>query len=222
MSIVNFKFDREKDAFNYWRIAKNKSKIMPLEKIELPEKIIEITKNKEFNECKEEITRFLNKRYNARMIKISVECFQKAWDSIEQEYFKRLEKVTKNKIYVNKITAYLTTLEICPYNLKENWFMVNFFSVLPRVCVTSGHEIMHLHFHHHHWEEIEKEIGYEKTWDLKESLTALLNLEFQDLWGLEDNGHPNHKELRNFIKIQWNKYKDFDILLKECIKYLKK
>ena len=58
---------------------------------------------------------------------------------------------------------------------------------------------MHFHFFEHYWDGIEKQIGINKTDDLKESLTVLLNLEFKDLWFKFDQGYPNHQELRKFI-----------------------
>src|SRR3989338_5251628 len=52
--------------------------------------------------------------------------------------------------------------------------MVSFFSNIPRAMVIIGHELFHIHFHIYFWDEIEKEIGYSKTDDLKEALTVLL------------------------------------------------
>ena len=64
---------------------------------------------------------------------------------------------------------------------------------------------MHLYFHKFYWDDVEEQIGKEKTGNLKESLTILLNLEFKDLWFDTDYGYKEHKELRNFIEKQWRK-----------------
>ena len=80
---------------------------------------------------------------------------------------------------------------------------------------------MHLYFHKFYWNKIETEIGKEKTGDLKEALTILLNLEFKDLWFVEDLGYESHKELRNFIMEKWKEEKDFETLLDKCVEYLK-
>ena len=80
---------------------------------------------------------------------------------------------------------------------------------------------MHLQFHNTYWKEVEEKIGNRKTSDLKEALTVLLNLEFKDLWFVQDMGYDMHKELRDFISKQWKKKKDFNILLDKCIKHLK-
>jgi hypothetical protein len=99
---------------------------------------------------------------------------------------------------------------------------VNFFGGISNALHTSGHEIMHIHFHNSkHWEVCEKELGWNKTMDLKEALTVLLNLEFYDLWIIPDGGYPNHVELRRYIAQQWKKEKDFDKLIDSSIRWIK-
>ena len=80
---------------------------------------------------------------------------------------------------------------------------------------------MHIQFHNTYWPKIEKQIGKEKTADLKEALTILLNLEFKDLWFVRDEGYEIHQELRKFIEKEWKENPDFDILMKKCVEYLK-
>ena len=65
-----------------------------------------------------------------------------------------------------------------------------------------------------------KEDSFE-TEDLKEALTILLNLEFNDLWFIKEIGYESHEKLREFIKNQWMKNKNFDVLLNKCVVYLK-
>ncbi len=80
---------------------------------------------------------------------------------------------------------------------------------------------MHLYFHKFYWDSVEKKLGKEKTSDLKEALTVLLNLEFKDLWFVEDKGYESHKELRNFIMEKWKEEKDFEKLLEKCVEYIR-
>jgi hypothetical protein len=80
---------------------------------------------------------------------------------------------------------------------------------------------MHLH-NTDWWDKVEKKLGNKKTHDLKEALTELLNLEFKDLWIVDDRSYPNHIQLREFIKKEWMKEKDFDKLTEDCIKWIKK
>ncbi len=132
-----------------------------------------------------------------------------------------MDKLMKKR-FGGEVSAYLTTVGICPYDPDEPSFMFSLFYSLPNCLQTCGHEIMHLYFHKFYWDKIEKEVGEEKTADLKEASTILLNLEFKDLWFAEDRGYESHKELRQFIAEEWKKEKDFEKLLDKCVKYLKK
>ena len=221
MPKVKFKFDREKDLFNIWETC-NKDSSWYDHKKNISSTFLEICEGKEFNECKKELEDYRSKMHNSKLIEIFAKALQEAWNKINDEFFKRLEKITKKPIYTNEFVAYVTTVTRCPYNEKENWFMISFFKDILNALVTAGHEIMHLQFHNTYWDEIEKQIGKEKTADLKEALTVLLNLEFKDLWFVEDRGYDVHKELRAFIAEEWRRDKDFEILLKKCVDYLSK
>jgi len=127
----------------------------------------------------------------------------------------------KNK-YDKEIIAYLTTSGICPYDPKEPSFMFSFAYSFPSCFRACGHEIMHLYFHEFYWGLVEDKIGKDKTGDLKEALSVLLNEEFKDLWFDTDYGYEPHKKLREFIVKEWKKEPDFDVLLNKCVAYLKK
>ena len=220
MSKVIFKFDKEKDLFNIWGTC-NKDSSWYNHKKNISYKFLEICEGKEFNECKKELENYRIKMHNSGMMEVFVEAMQKAWDKINNEFFKRLEKITKRKFEFEKITAYITTVMRCPYNYKEPYFMFSFFRDLASALNTCGHELLHIQFHNTYWNDVEAQIGKEKTADLKEALTVLLNLEFKDLWFVEDRGYDVHKELRELISKEWEKEKDFEKLLDKCIQYLK-
>ncbi len=219
MPIVKFSFDKNKDLWNNWQICNNKSKWKDFSK-NASKELIDITKEKTFEQCKNKIEEYLFPIHNSEIIQIFIDSLTKTWEKIEEEYFKRLTNITKKPIPYKNIICYVTTVGRCPYNEKEGWFMVNFFSSIPSALQTIGHEIMHLQFHKYFWENIEKQIGKEKTADLKEALTVLLNLEFRDLWFVEDKGYKPHKELRDFISKEWKKEKNFENLLKKSINYI--
>ncbi|MEK6951931.1 MAG: hypothetical protein AABX29_02845 [Nanoarchaeota archaeon] len=222
MSSVTFKFDKNKDLFNIWETVNSNNSFGTDFKKNLSSRLIEISKGRSFEDCKKELEEAMKKVHDSPIIKLYIKNINSMWEIIEKEYFKRIEKVMKKPIYIKKFTGYLTTAGKCPYNLKENWFMINLFSSDLGALMTTGHELMHLQFHHYYWNNFEKEVGKEKTADLKEALTVLLNLEFKDLWFIEDPGYEKHKDLRNFVSDEWKKEKDFDLLLKKCINYLKK
>ena len=217
MPKILFKFDKERDLRNHWDKANKKN---PWKEFKVNLKVKEICFNRKFEECRDELKNNFEKLHNSKIIDIYLESIESAWSIIEIDFFKRMDKLMK-KNYSQNITAYVTTLGTCPYDPNEPSFMVSLFHSLPDSLKTCGHEIMHLYFHKYYWDKVEKEIGKEKTADLKEALTVLLNLEFKDLWFSTDNGYEIHQELRQFIEQEWKKKPDFDILLDRCIKYLK-
>jgi len=220
MPSVQFIFDKEKDLYNIWRTANPQIDDRDFSDV-LPKEILKITKGKEFAKCRLDIEKFYIKTYNHQFLNVFLETVRKFWSFIEKDYFTRLSDITKKPVYTEKFTAYLTTIFKCPYDYKENWFMFNFFSSIFDILKTCGHEIMHLQFHHYFWNDIEKQIGKDKTDTLKEALTVLLNLEFRDLWFSTDRGYSEHKELREFIVKTWEEKKDFQLLLDKCVNYLK-
>lgn len=222
MQKVIFKFDKEKDLWNIWDTV---NYISPWEGKKLNKIPIldEICKGKKFKECKEEIKKFCKPMHNSPLLPLIIESFQKAWNKINDKYFKILEKITGKPMPFNKITGYLTTQMRCPYDPKEPSFMVSMFANIPSALNICAHELMHIHFHNTDWPKIEKQIGREKTANLKEALTVLLNLEFRDLLILKDKGKDSkdQQKLRIFIEKQWKKEPDFDILLEKCVDYIK-
>ena len=174
---------------------------------------------KKFEECKEELSAHLSKLQESNLIQREINSLEKSWREIEEDFFNRMDNLMK-KTFNKNIIAYLTTLGVCPYDPDEPSFMFSLFYSLPHQLQTCGHEIMHLYFHKFYWDKIESQIGKEKTGDLKEALSVLLNLEFKDLWFAKDYGYDPHRKLREFISIEWKKEKDFEKLLKKCIKYI--
>ncbi|MDO8516634.1 MAG: hypothetical protein Q7S33_00770 [Nanoarchaeota archaeon] len=220
MTKVNFKFDKEKDLYNIWETCNSKSNWYNF-KQNVTSNVLKICGGKEFEDCKNELENIAEKIYKSSLINIFVESVNKSWEGINNEYFNRLEKIMKKPICSKDFTAYLTTAGRCPYDPEEKTFFFSFFNSLPNAMNTTGHEIMHLQFHEYYWQDTEKQLGKEKTADLKEALTVLLNLEFNDLWFAKDIGYEPHKELRKFIANEWKKEKDFDVLIEKCVDYLK-
>ncbi len=217
MTKVEFKFDKKRDLWNYWDKSNGDNSITSFN---ISQKVLEICKDKTFEDCRDELSKYLSEIHNSKLIKLNLQSVQKAWKNIEREFFERMNNIMG--IYEEeRITAYLTTLGICPYDPNEPSFMFSFLYSLPKSLQTCGHEIMHLYFHNLYWESVESKIGNKKTWDLKEALTVILNFEFKDLWFIEDKGYEPHKKLRKFISDEWKKNKDFRILIEKCVEHLK-
>jgi hypothetical protein len=217
MPKVIFKFDKQKDLWNNWDKSNNNSFG---QEYKMPDTIKKICQGKTFEEAKPALKKSLQKIHSSFLIKLQIQSVKKAWQKIEKEYFKRMDKIMKHKYNKNCI-AYLTTCRYSPYNTNGDWFMFGFFYSIPAAMQNCGHEIMHFYFHKFYWDNVKKEIGEEKTWHLKEALTELLNLEFRDLWFARDESKEGHQELRKFIAEEWKKEKDFNVLITKCIKKLK-
>ena len=67
------------------------------------------------------------------------------------------------------------------------------------------HELWHFYTWYGLGTDQERKLGRQKYNDLKESLTVLLNVECNDLMpaGIQDNGYPQHQELRAMILDFW-------------------
>ena len=217
MPKVIFQLDKEKDLWNNWHKSNWESDWI---KFQINSKIREICEGRELGNCKEELSDYLSNLHNSKIIEINLKSVESAWGAIEKEFFKRMDKMMKNK-FNDDIFAYLTTGGICPYDPNEQSFMFSLFYSLPKALQTCGHEIMHLYFHKFYWRFVERRIGKEKTSNLKEALTILLNLEFKDLWFVEDKGYESHQKLRIFIEEEWKKENDFDVLIRKCVEFFK-
>ena len=218
-------FDKEKDLKNIWDACNAKPSYGHNWKGSISKNISKICKGKKYEKCKDELEKKMISLYNNPLIKLTAKSFDSGWSNISDKYFRRLEKITKRKISLKKVEAYLTTAARCPYspNKKIPYFYINFFSSIPNALHTMGHELMHIHLHNTNWwEYVENKIGNDKTHDLKEALTQLLNLEFRDLWLVQEKGYPNHKLLRNYISKKWKERKDFNKLTDDCINWIKR
>lgn len=223
MPKVAFKFDREKDIFNIWDTCNFKSNWTNDFKKGIPEPILKLCEGKKFEEVRDKLRKYQEKIHSSALIPVVEESYNKAWSKIEDGFFARLKKIMKNPICFDNVKGYLTIIGRCPYNYdkKDPFFYVNLFNGIHSAMKTSAHEIMHIQFHNTYWPKVEKQIGKEKTGDLKEALTVLLNLEFKDLFIVSDTGYSVHQKLREFISEQWKENPDFDVLMDKCVEWLK-
>lgn len=222
---IKILFDKERDLKNIWDNCNSKMSYGQKEIKGVSENIIKICQGKKYETCKPELEKVMKSTYKSPFIPLTIDSLTKGWVKVSKEYFKRLEKITGRKFQEREVIAYITTTGRCPYspNQKIPYFFVNFFSNLPHSMKTMGHELMHIHLHNTDWwDKVKSEIGYDKTHDLKEALTEILNLEFRDLWLVKDEGYPNHQQLRRYIAERWKKNKYFNKLTKECIVWIKK
>jgi len=223
---LKFGFDKERDLQNIWGTCNGGSTWYDFSK-RMPEEVVGFCKGKSFKEAKPKILAYYKDAYDSKFIPVFLNSIENAWMIVENEFYKRLKNITGKDFVKKEVVVYLTFATRCPYNYdggnnNGDWFMVSFWSDLYDAVSTIAHELMHFHFFDNYAEEVVEEIGEEKMEDLKESLTVFLNLEFRGLWMSFDRGYDVHQDLRKFISDEWEKEKDFDLLLKKCVEYLKK
>ena len=136
--------------------------------------------------------------------------YQKDWNDISDKYQKIAEKIFGLSL-PKDITAYLTINSRCPYKIAENYFYVSIQNSL-HMRKIAMHELWHFYTWYKFGIKWEDKIGKEKYNNIKESLTALLNIECKYLLpeGISDLGYPQHKDLREKILRLWSETKDID------------
>ena len=105
------------------------------------------------------------------------------------------------------ITVYLTTSDKCGYSIENNYFFIGTETKCPKLT------IMHELFHFYTWYLLrddlrEKNINKKTYYDIKESLTEILNMEFSDLLDCTDKGYLQHEKLRVLVRNHWLDAKD--------------
>jgi len=231
MNKVNFKYDLEKDAWSWVLIAKDKNlwgfswrdQIAHISD-ELLEKIEKASFSSASKIVEEYIKNDPGKEYKDKVMFLEMQALEKSWKLVEKEYFKVLAEITQKPIFFDKFDCYFTKGLMCPYNDKENWFMVSMWHSIPFSITTICHEIMHLQFLHYYKNYLKKQgLKKEQIEDLKESLTFLLNEpEFENIILSDDNGYPNHQKLRKKLQKIWQNEKDFQKFLDLAIIEVKK
>lgn len=221
MSKVIFTFDKEKDLFNLWELCNNKNPWENKDKLLLDFSLEKRWKGKKFETLHEELADYLRSIQNSGYPEIFNECLNKCWEKINDNYFFRLENLTRKSPFCDLIKGYITTVGRSTNHLGDNSFTVSMHRQMLQALRTCGHELLHLQVENYFGKDISNILGEEKFEIINESLTVLLNLEFKDLWFMEDQGYDSHKELRNFISYEWKKEKNFNLLIEKCIGKLK-
>ncbi len=132
--------------------------------------------------------------------------FQTEWDKVQNQFFKRADEIFEISLPVDKITAYLTSNDRCGYSLIDNLFFVSLDSDRPKMVVM--HELWHFYTWYAFGEGFNKELNLKQYYDIKESLTEILNQDFFNLMECADKGYEEHSQLRTTIKNIWLKNKN--------------
>jgi hypothetical protein len=143
------------------------------------------------------------------------------WLKIEKRFIKKLEIVYKHPFPYKSVRGVLSSADRLGYGyiVKERWFATPMFSNRYRAIDIATHELSHFMFHKYYWKICESSgVPKDRIWDIKEAFTVLLNLEFDKLRFIPDEGYVQHQKLRRVIEKSWIKNRDFDKALSAAIK----
>ncbi|NQU86306.1 MAG: hypothetical protein HQ541_11145 [Mariniphaga sp.] len=221
---IEFKYNIEKDAENFLIVAKAK-------KIKISSSFLEekrFLKYKMYFEkygpifSKSKLKKFINEYIEDNKIDIiqELKIIENKWAQVNKSFWSRAEKFFRTKLPHRQITVYLTVSDVCGYNIKDGYFFIT----LKSSC--SNLIIMHELWHFFTWYSFGKKfketnvISKEKYYDIKESLTEILNLEFKDLLGNQiDKGYPDHQKIRKKVKKLWVKYENIKKVVDKLLEH---
>ena len=120
---------------------------------------------------------------------------------------------------IKNIDVYITTIGMCPYNIKFNYFFVTFFDSIPSQVKCIMHESMHLVFLHNYSKYLSsKGLGQQDIMDVNEALIELLNLEFREFLLLPARNYkPTASDLQNEVVGLYKQKKTFKEILDRLI-----
>ena len=190
-----FKYNLDKDIENYYIVSKSAN---PSKRRDMY--IMKFGKNLD-DESLKKFIRNITKE-NKINFKEIIKKLEELWEPINDKFFNRMSKIFGINLPVKFINVYLTTSDKCGYSIKNNYFFISAETNCPKGI------IMHELFHFYPWYTVVKEpkdrsISKELYYNIKESLTEILNLEFSDLIDCKDDGYPQHKEIRDLVKKYW-------------------
>jgi len=221
---INFEYNIEKDIENFIIVAKVKkiknSSLFLEEKRFLKYKMYFKKYGPIIN--KDKLNEFINEYIKKNKINPAqkLKIIENKWMQISKIFWPRAEKIFKTKLPNKQIIGYLTIHNICGYNIRDNYFFITLTSTCSNLI------IMHELWHFFTWYSFGKSfkennvISKERYYDIKESLTEILNLEFKDLLGNQiDKGYFPHQKIREKVKKSWVKHKNIKKVVDELLDY---
>ena len=113
MPQVIFKFDKNNDLLNIWDACNSDSKWRDFTKGINPH-ILDLCKKTKFKKAKKEIERYYRNVHGSVLIKPFIKAVNDSWKLINNEFFRRLEKIMGRPICSRKFTGYMTIIARCP------------------------------------------------------------------------------------------------------------
>lgn len=161
---------------------------------------------------------YLEDKYKKNEVEISQKMkeFQETLNQYKDIIFEKIEKLTKHPIDYDEIIMFLTTYRRCPYDREKGYIRLALSANKLRALNILAHEVLHFQFHKYYSNLPRiKSLNFEQFDTIKESLTFLLNFEFEGIPMWYDKGYDVHQEFRK--KLQEYRLssteKDFDKLV---------
>jgi len=229
MSKLKFKYDIDKDMEVYERAFVEIKYPTYGREMNITSSVWDIQKNNDKTEpvaeqltfIRGELEKFIQK--NQIFISDYSKYIQREWDKIETRYIEGLEEYFKLNVDYD-MTAYITTVDIGPYNPRGKYFFAIFSRSAARQLTGVAHEMMHIVFRSQYDDLLtERGMNRQDILEINEAMTTLINLRFSELFILPDfNNKPTAKDLRDKIKEIYREDLDFSVILDELIKMRKK
>ncbi len=224
-------YDIEKDAWN-WRCAMNSFtnwrwyETMSEEDLDILSQIKWLPQE----DANKILIPFLDKKYgdNCEEIGSAVKQIKIKLDTQKDLVFELIEKLTKRPIFNEKFQIWYTTCRRWPYNRKtwEIWMMEPSEKSWRLRAWSCGftHELLHFQTHKYYENEYPmNQLNWKQFNLIKESLTFLLNHEFQWVNLSTDRWYSQHQEFRKVLEDYrlscWSK-KDFEDLIAFGCEYI--
>lgn len=220
MSNLFVKFHIIKDAWNWWDACNKVSHGVDWKMFVDPvlrKKIV----GKKQKEAYSFLIPYLKEMHRRNSLKEKARKLEEDFDQVKDELFQRMARLTKQKIYRNDFTCFLTTFPRFPYNYKKGYVWLSYKRDLDFQISIFIHELLHFQFFEYYGEKVWDILGPEKYQYLKEAMTVILNEEFNDLTLIKDEGYKIHQPLRKKLLKIWLETKNFDIFLDQAIEAAK-
>jgi hypothetical protein len=172
-----------------------------------------LTKSTEHKVALERVTAILTKQYRSEpdVLEKQQKLLQAAWKELGAQIIQQLVFLYQKPFPFHAVTAYLTTLELCPYNYQKRHIYIRANVPAQQQLRILSHELNHFMFYYY-YSAMSKKLGREKFELLKESLALFTNP--------EQSGKPNEKPLRKLYTSK--KYQNLDGAIQDGFKYLLK
>jgi len=218
---VKFAYDQEKDIWNLG---------IGLETVRKGRKpdweLTQIIKKYGPSPSEKDLQKYLSLRWEGKsqIIDMIISDLQRYWDSVEDRFFDHLMNRMQLSSFhdVRELKGFFSSRSGCGYNTSENYFAVSVHNSSLKNTQVAMHEIMHIFFDKQ-WHSFCLELGLsdKDIWNIKESLTVLLNLWFKNQLIDLDWGYAENTELRGLIKEKFLESRDFKKTLEQACDYIK-